>query len=1011
MDIKKQFCFVQFKYIYNPEPFEDVRILGNIDTLGNWQPNKAIKLFLNKKEKNIWITKEKIKIPLSFNLEYKYLIFKNDSLKTWEEISNNENRKINLTKKGYYTLLDKPKYFSTEVMTEKKNISEYEEGDLKCLNYDSDEEEKKSSKKTSEESNNEYIEIKDNEDIIMFSFFLPINIEKNKENNKFIFLNTNQPFYNTLYKITKEKKNIKWFGFIKEELNYKKEEKEKIKQLLQEKNMFLLEYDNNCYKDLLELINNYIEPEINFTSEDNSLILDFKKISKLWENYKSFNQYIANIILKYITSSNVLIYLHDFQFFLVPNELHDLLRHNSDMLSKISIGIFLHNSFPPFDIFKTNYFRDEILISLLKCNVIGFHSFDSSKNFLTSIKKILQANLLSTNKGDLAVNYLENNTLIRVKNVTPEFDLIKNDIISNEFNLYYKELEKKYDKNIKKQIFISIEQNKYLLCIKNKLEGYKKFLEKGDNNNISKNLFLLYINSTKEDLYKNSKNKLIMEKIENLIKKIKKDFGDDIIEINIGKIEYIQRLALFAFSNCILYTNKNEDNYLGLYEFLLIKKFFFEKNNFNINDLNIEKYCKNKNMINIAYIVSNLSEINSSLGGAVKINPYDYISLYKSFSLVNTYLNTELNLNKKKEKENYLLTIKQDFLYSEKFSFKNWFYNFLKDIKSSKLSDENTFFICNDECTQFKLKKINKKFKKIVNKYISLNYEKSHNRLILFDFEGTLPSDNYKPTDEIIDLLNELTKDKRNKIFIIAERGKNQVWEWFKDVKNLGLGTEYGFKYIINDPEKKNNWIKIIKNYNNSWIQNCVDIITPYTEKYEGSFLDIKESSVVWNYKDCDQDLGKNLASILISELSNLINEYNIKIVNGKGFIEVIPFGIHKGYFLSYIIKKQIKKGRTPDFIMCVGDDKSDEKMFNYLLKKENEIKKYSKQACIYCITVGKKPSKAKYYVDSVRNVKEIINTLVKISEKTGSSISSSIIRKSKLNLKYNIDNEKNKEE
>ena len=122
MDIKKQFCFVQFKYIYNPEPFEDVRILGNIDTLGNWQPNKAIKLFLNKKEKNIWITKEKIKIPLSFNLEYKYLIFKNDSLKTWEEISNNENRKINLTKKGYYTLLDKPKYFSTEVMTEKKNI-------------------------------------------------------------------------------------------------------------------------------------------------------------------------------------------------------------------------------------------------------------------------------------------------------------------------------------------------------------------------------------------------------------------------------------------------------------------------------------------------------------------------------------------------------------------------------------------------------------------------------------------------------------------------------------------------------------------------------------------------------------------------------------------------------------------------------------------------------------------------------------------------------------------------
>ena len=44
METKRQYCFVQFKYIYNPEPFEDVRILGNIDTLGKWQPDKAIKL-------------------------------------------------------------------------------------------------------------------------------------------------------------------------------------------------------------------------------------------------------------------------------------------------------------------------------------------------------------------------------------------------------------------------------------------------------------------------------------------------------------------------------------------------------------------------------------------------------------------------------------------------------------------------------------------------------------------------------------------------------------------------------------------------------------------------------------------------------------------------------------------------------------------------------------------------------------------------------------------------------
>ena len=107
----------------------------------------------------------------------------------------------------------------------------------------------------------------------------------------------------------------------------------------------------------------------------------------------------------------------------------------------------------------------------------------------------------------------------------------------------------------------------------------------------------------------------------------------------------------------------------------------------------------------------------------------------------------------------------------------------------------------------------------------------------------TLPSNinNNKPTEEIINSLNELTNDKRNKIFIIAEKSKNQIWECFKQVKNIDIGVEYGFKYKINNPDKKNNknnsWIKLIHNYNNTWIQNCISIITPYTERYERLFF------------------------------------------------------------------------------------------------------------------------------------------------------------------------------
>ena len=81
--------------------------------------------------------------------------------------------------------------------------------------------------------------------------------------------------------------------------------------------------------------------------------------------------------------------------------------------------------------------------------------------------------------------------------------------------------------------------------------------------------------------------------------------------------------------------------------------------------------------------------------------------------------------------------------------------------------------------------------------------------------------------------------------------------------------------------------------------------------------------------------------------------------------------------------------------------------MFDNLNKREVEIKKYSKNAFLYPITVGKKPSKAKYYVDSPKDVKEIINIFVKNSHKIASSISTSEIRKSTLKSKF-YENDKN---
>ena len=1005
-----KYCFVRFKYIYNNLENEDVRVVGNIEELGNWNVSESIRLSLVPNQIGVWKT-EKIKFPLFQNVEYKYLIFRNNNLLRWEYIPNNKNRKIKLVENNIFVLVDKPNELPTKlkkavyrkkIETKKKDKQPLKKElelekyyDLQDLNYDSFSEEKKEiSNKNNEVTQAKNVGISDDDEILMCSFYLPLNIEKD-ENGNFNFVTTNDPLYHTLYRIAKGKKNIKWFGSLKNEKNISHNEREEIKKILQEKNMYLLDINKDLYCKLIELFEEIIDPFFHYISPKPIFIEDMRRYISLWNAYKDYNDIICKTLMEYLNIKSI-IYLHDYHFFFVPHKLYSMNKHNNDLLQNLAIGLFMHSPFPSFEVFKSAIFREDILKSILKCRVLGFHTFDSSRNFLNSSKRLLSINLVSNNDGELAANYLEFNTLIRVKNVSPEISLLEKDINSEEFKNYYDELTKKY-KN--KQIFLSVEHMKFLISIKNNLEGFRKYLRKlGAKAN--KNVFLLYIRYSNDEIdekgkifLENSQN-IMIEKIDNLTNEIKKEFGNDVIELYKGIIPYKYRLALFAFADCFVRTSKKESYSLGLYEFLIIKKLL-------------------KKESNIAYMISELSGVNSSMGGTIKINPFDYNSIGEGFLEACRQISPENNSIQ------YLTKIENDYQHAMKSSFNEWLYSFLVDIKNTKLSDENTFYMGTDERFNFKLTRINENFKKLELKLISLNYEKSHNRLLFFDYEGTLPStysnqydDEFvskgsRPTDEIISLLGELTADKRNKVFIVAEKGEEQLKDWFGEVKFLGLGAEHGFKYTVNEIEK-NKWIKILENYDNEWIKNCVNIITPYTERYEGSYLDIKESAVVWYYTDCDQELGKSFASVLSSELESLVKQYNLKIVNGKGFIEVIALGINKGYFISYILKKQIRKKRIPDFIVCIGDDISDEKMFDFLNKKEIEIKNYSKNVVLYPITVGKKPSKAKYYVDNPKNVKEMINIFVKNSHKMSSSISTYEIRKSNLKTKYNIENERN---
>jgi len=80
-----------------------------------------------------------------------------------------------------------------------------------------------------------------------------------------------------------------------------------------------------------------------------------------------------------------------------------------------------------------------------------------------------------------------------------------------------------------------------------------------------------------------------------------------------------------------------------------------------------------------------------------------------------------------------------------------------------------------------------------------------------------------------------------------------------------------------------------------------------------------------------------------------------------------------------------VEKGKQADFVLCIGDDRSDEDMFEII---GNAISRnmLSVNTNVFACTVGQKPSKAKYYLD---DTSEVILMLENLAEATDSPVTS----------------------
>lgn len=90
--------------------------------------------------------------------------------------------------------------------------------------------------------------------------------------------------------------------------------------------------------------------------------------------------------------------------------------------------------------------------------------------------------------------------------------------------------------------------------------------------------------------------------------------------------------------------------------------------------------------------------------------------------------------------------------------------------------------------------------------------------------------------------------------------------------------------------------------------------------------------------------------------------------------------GVSKGTVAERLLETMQQRRMLPDFVLCIGDDRSDEDMFE-VITNAREGPWLSPVAEVFACTVGQKPSKAKYYLEDAPEILRMLQALANVSE------------------------------
>ena len=191
----------------------------------------------------------------------------------------------------------------------------------------------------------------------------------------------------------------------------------------------------------------------------------------------------------------------------------------------------------------------------------------------------------------------------------------------------------------------------------------------------------------------------------------------------------------------------------------------------------------------------------------------------------------------------------------------------------------------------------------------------------------------------------------------MSGRPQDTLEEWLGDLP-IWLHAEHGF--LSRDPATRQ-WVPAAE-LGGSWREPVLAMLREITQRTPGSLVEVKAAALAWHYRMADQETGARRANELRLHLNQLLSNQPVEILAGQPRHRDPALRRAQGPDRA---RRSVPSAWPPPTIVAIGDDRTDEDLFNALPPEAITIR------------VGPGATRARFRLDGVATVRQLLRSLL----------------------------------